>query len=100
VDVEPWAQRLPVTTVVEADGASFYVLHNLQDLDLKPKSAKFDFVISGHTHEPRHFERHSVLYINPGSAGPRRFHLPVTLVILDLAARPWKPVFLELIPSA
>jgi uncharacterized protein len=97
VDTEPWAQELPATTVVEANAASFYVLHNLQELDLRPDGAGFDFVISGHTHEAEQLERNGVLFINPGSAGPRRFHLPVTLARLDLGKRPWKVEIVELL---
>lgn len=97
VDTAPWAQELPSTTVVEADGASFYVLHNLQELDLRPDAGGFQFVISGHTHQPEQSERHGVIYINPGSAGPRRFHLPVTLARMNLRQRPWKAEFVELV---
>jgi len=96
VDTAAWAQELPVTTVVEVDGASFYVLHNLRELDLRPDGAKLDFVISGHTHRAEQFERHGVLYLNPGSAGPMRFHLPVTLALLDLAKKPWRAEIVEL----
>jgi len=96
VDTAAWAQELPVTTVVEADGASFYVLHNLRELDLRPDGAKFDFVISGHTHQAEQFEGQGVVYLNPGSAGPKRFHLPVTLALLDLAKKPWKAEIVEL----
>ena len=97
VDTSPWAQELPVTTVVEADGASFYVLHNLRELDLRPDGAKFDFVISGHTHQPEQAEKNGVLYINPGCAGPRRFNLPITLALVDLAKRPWSAQFVKLL---
>lgn len=97
VDTEAWAQQLPATTVVEANGASFYVLHNLRELDLRPERAGFNFVISGHTHQPEQSEKHGVLFINPGSAGPRRFHLPVTLARLDLAKRPREAVIVELL---
>jgi len=96
VDTADWAQELPLTTVVEAGGANFYVLHNLRELDLKPRAAKFDFVISGHTHQPRQNEKDGVLYINPGSAGPRRFQLPITLARLDCARRPWNAEFIHL----
>jgi uncharacterized protein len=96
VDTEAWAQELPLTTIVELHGASFYVLHNLRELDLRPEAAKFDFVISGHTHEAAQFERNSVMYVNPGSAGPRRFHLPVTLALLDMAKKPWRAEVVEL----
>jgi uncharacterized protein len=98
VDTEPWAVELPLNTVVEADGASFYVLHNLREMDLRPDAAKFDFVISGHTHQHEQSDRNGVLFINPGSAGPRRFKLPITLALLDLAIRPWKAEFVQLIP--
>jgi uncharacterized protein len=97
VDTSPWAQVLPLTTVVEAEGASLYVLHNLRELDLRPDGGKFDFVISGHTHQPEQAEKNGVLYINPGSAGPRRFNLPVTLALLDLAKRPWSAHFVKLL---
>ncbi|MGB9432271.1 MAG: metallophosphoesterase family protein [Candidatus Acidiferrum sp.] len=97
VDTALWAQELPLTTVVEAGGASFYVLHNLRDLDLLPHTAKFDFVISGHTHQSEQLEKNGVLYINPGSAGPKRFHLPVTLAVVDLSKRPWKSELVEIL---
>ena len=82
---------------MEANGASFYVLHNLQELDLRPDGGRFDFVISGHTHRPEQTEKNGVVYVNPGSAGPKRFHLPVSLAILNLTKRPWKAEFVELV---
>jgi uncharacterized protein len=97
VDTGAWAKELPATTVVEASGASFYVLHNLQELDLRPDAGGFDFVVSGHSHQPEQEERKGLIYINPGSAGPRRFQLPVTLAVIDLAKRPWKAEFIELL---
>ena len=90
VDTQPWAQALPLTTVVETSGFNFYVLHNLRDLDLKPQAAGFDAVISGHTHQAAERRDSGVLYLNPGSAGPRRFQLPVTLALLELAKKPWQ----------
>jgi putative phosphoesterase len=99
VDTGPWAEELPLTTVVEAGAASFYVLHNLRELDLRPDAAKFDFVISGHTHKPEQTEHQGVLYLNPGSAGPRRFHLPISLALVDLATKPWRAEFVELLES-
>jgi putative phosphoesterase len=99
VDTDAWAEELPMTTVVEAGRASFYVLHNLRELDLKPGAAKFDFVISGHTHRAEQLERNGVVYLNPGSAGPRRFDLPVTLALLDLARRPWDAEFIRLVQA-
>ena len=79
VDTEPWARTLPATEVVNAGGVSIFMLHNLAQLDLKPEAAGFDVVIYGHTHHPKMEERNGVLYFNPGSAGPRRFHLPVSV---------------------
>lgn len=95
VDTQAWAQELPMTAMVEANGASFYVLHNLRELDLKPEAAGVKGVVSGHTHQPGQFEREGVLYLNPGSAGPRRFHLPVTLAILEVTR---KPLRAEIVP--
>jgi uncharacterized protein len=70
---------LPETEVIEIGGISIYVLHDLAKLDLKPKAAGFDVVISGHSHIPKQEMRDGVLYFNPGSAGPRRFKLPVSV---------------------
>jgi uncharacterized protein len=79
VDKGTWAQRLPETEVFEAGGISIYVVHDLAQLDLKPKAAGFAAVISGHTHVPKQEMGDGVLYFNPGSAGPRRFKLPVSI---------------------
>jgi len=97
VDTQPWARALPPTVVVETAGLHLYVLHNLEDLRLKPQAAGIDVVISGHTHEPRERHEAGILYLNPGSAGPRRFRLPVTLALLELAKKPWKVEFVELL---
>src|SRR5664279_2519756 len=78
VDTAPWARRLAKTEVVEAGGISIYMLHDLGQLDLKPGTAGFRVVIFGHSHTPEIKEKNGVLYFNPGSAGPRRFHLPVS----------------------
>jgi uncharacterized protein len=79
VDREAWARKIPATNVLEVGGISIYVLHSLQELDLKPEAAGFAAVISGHSHVPKQETRNGVLYFNPGSAGPRRFRLPVTV---------------------
>jgi putative phosphoesterase len=97
VDTAAWAKALPTTTVVEASGASFYVLHNLQELGLRLDVGRFDFVVSGHSHQPEQEKRKGLIFINPGSAGPRRFQLPVTLAVIDLTKRPWKAEFIELL---
>jgi putative phosphoesterase len=100
IDTEPWASSLPPTAVVEFHSASIYVLHRLEDLDLDPAAAGFRVVVSGHSHQPGSQERGGVLYVNPGSAGPRRFRLPITLARLDLGKSPWKVEFLELSKGA
>jgi uncharacterized protein len=82
VDTEPWARILPLTNVVQAEPHTIYVLHDLAQLDLDPRVAGLSAVISGHSHKPRIDERDGVLFLNPGSAGPRRFDLPVTIARL------------------
>jgi uncharacterized protein len=79
IDKGTWARKLPETAVVEAAGISVYALHNLEELDLKPEAAGFAAVIYGHSHVPKQEMRNGVLYFNPGSAGPRRFKLPVSV---------------------
>jgi putative phosphoesterase len=78
-DRGPWADALPATDAVEVGGASLYVLHDVHELDLDPRAAGFRVVIAGHSHQPRCEERDGVLFFNPGSAGPRRFRLPVSV---------------------
>lgn len=79
IDTTVWARRLPETDVLEVGGISIYVLHDLAALDLNAEAAGFRVVISGHSHLPKQETREGVLYFNPGSAGPRRFKLPVCL---------------------
>jgi uncharacterized protein len=79
VDKGTWSRKLPETQVLEVGGISIYVLHDLAQLDLKAKAAGFAVVISGHSHVPKQETRDGVLYFNPGSAGPRRFKLPVSV---------------------
>jgi uncharacterized protein len=85
IDKEKWAKQLPETAVVELGGITLYVLHDLAKLDLKPEAAGFKAVISGHSHIPKQETRNAVLYFNPGSAGPRRFKLPITVGKLTIA---------------
>lgn len=96
VDTEPWTRTLPVTEVVEAGGRQFYVLHQIDHLDLDPGAAGFAAVIYGHSHKPSAEVRRDVLYLNPGSAGPRRFNLPVTVVRLRLDTASLEPEFVSL----
>ncbi|HEU4618984.1 MAG TPA: metallophosphoesterase family protein [Gammaproteobacteria bacterium] len=86
-NVDKWAADLPDTEVVEIAGHCLYVLHDLNALDLDPAAAGFAAVISGHSHRPRVERRDGVLYLNPGSAGPRRFKLPVAVALLEIGPR-------------
>jgi putative phosphoesterase len=95
VDTEFWASALPETAVVTAAGVVFYMLHDVEKLDLNPETAGFSLVLSGHSHKAKQEFRGQVLYINPGSAGPRRFTLPITVARLDLRV---KPLHADIIP--
>ena len=82
VDRGVWAHALPKSEAVEFDGISVYVVHNIEDLDIDPLAAGFNVVVSGHSHQPSVRERDKVIFVNPGSAGPRRFKLPVSLALM------------------
>jgi putative phosphoesterase len=84
-DRDAWALDLPETEAVELGGVWLYVLHDLHELDLDPLAAGFAAVIAGHSHRPLIEQRHGTLYVNPGSAGPRRFTLPVCVARLHVA---------------
>jgi putative phosphoesterase len=97
VDTAEWAkQQLPITAVAEAGDVRIYVLHDVHQLDLDPAAAGFHVVVSGHSHKCGRSERAGVTYINPGSAGPRRFQLPITVARLDVGTTPWKVEFVDL----
>jgi putative phosphoesterase len=83
-DTGDWARTLPETEVFEVGRIALYVLHDVHTLDLDPAAAGFAAVISGHSHQPAMARRHGVLFVNPGSAGPRRFKLPVSLARLSI----------------
>lgn len=85
-NVDKWATDLPDTQVISLGGRTFYILHDLKELNLDPAAAGFDAVISGHSHHPAIHRSESVLYLNPGSAGPRRFKLPIALAILSVSS--------------
>jgi putative phosphoesterase len=79
VDRESWTRQIALNEVVEVEGVSIYMLHILGELDLKPEASGFGVVVYGHSHVPKSEMKNGVLYFNPGSAGPRRFKLPVTV---------------------
>ena len=83
-DKGPWAAALSETEVVEFGDVLIYVLHDLAALDVDPAAAGFRVVVSGHSHRPLVKERDGVLYVNPGSAGPRRFSLPIAVAELNI----------------
>lgn len=95
-DTGAWARALPTDEVVEAGGGLLYVLHDLAELALDPVAAGFHVVVSGHSHRPAVSQRDGVLYVNPGSAGPRRFRLPVAVGFVELGAAAPRASILEL----
>ena len=84
VDRSDWAEALPMTAELEVGGLWIHTLHIRDDLDLDPRAAGFDVVVFGHSHRPEIEERDGVLYVNPGSAGPRRFSLPISVARLSI----------------
>jgi putative phosphoesterase len=86
-DTGSWARRLPDTAVLEAGSTRFYVLHDVKALDRDPVAEGFGVVVAGHSHKPGELRRDGVLFVNPGSAGPRRFRLPVTVARLRVSVR-------------
>jgi uncharacterized protein len=85
VDTQAWTRKFAETEVVELSGLYIYVIHDVNALDLNPKAAGFAAVISGHSHQPKREMKDGVLYFNPGSAGPRRFKLPISVGRLEIA---------------
>jgi uncharacterized protein len=98
VDRGAWWRELPDTDTVEVDDTSIYVLHILAVLDLKPEAAGFGVVVYGHSHVPKQEVKNGVLYFNPGSAGPRRFRLPVSVGRLMIGAGHVRGEIIELEP--
>ena len=97
VDTGGWADRYPDTETVRLGGRCFYILHDLNQLDFDRATRGIDAVISGHSHRVTIETRGGILYLNPGSAGPRRFKLPITLATLDLESNgPLRPVIHDL----
>jgi hypothetical protein len=96
IDTAAWSKKLPETNVLQAGGLSLYVLHRVQDLDLDPVAAEFAAVIFGHSHQPSIEWREDILFFNPGSAGPRRFRLPISVGRLTVKDGRIEPKLIEL----
>ncbi len=96
VDKEPPCSLLPETEIVEAGPILIYVLHDVNELDLDPAAAGFHAVVSGHSHQPSQREHKGVLYLNPGSAGPRRFRLHITVARLEITGSSLHAEIIEL----
>jgi uncharacterized protein len=96
IDTDAWAADYPDTTLVNLGGRSIYVLHNVKELDIDPVASGIDIVVSGHSHHPKIETIDGVLYLNPGSAGPRRFTLPIALAILELTDTGLRPQLREI----
>jgi putative phosphoesterase len=92
-----WAEAVPETALIELGGLRFYAIHDLAQLDIDPVAAGFRVVVSGHSHRPRAEERDGVLYLNPGSAGPRRFKLPISAAELLIDDGVITPRIVELV---
>jgi putative phosphoesterase len=98
-DTDAWAAQIPETNVLDAKGIRFFVLHSVNDLDVDPAEAGFQAVVSGHSHRPEIHVREGVLFINPGSAGPRRFRLPISVATVVCRNGQIAPQLVELTPS-
>ncbi len=96
VDRDPWASSYRTREIIEHGPLLLYVLHNLRELDLAPAKSGFAAVISGHTHDPKFYVQDGVLYLNPGSAGPRRFRQPVSVGKITVMGRELLPELITL----
>ncbi|MBD3884061.1 metallophosphoesterase family protein [Phormidium tenue FACHB-886] len=95
-DTGPWAESIPERETIEAAGVAIHLLHIISDLTLDPKAAGIRVVISGHSHKPRIENREGVLFLNPGSAGPRRFKLPISVAHLQISEAAAQAEIIEL----
>lgn len=95
-DKGPWAKGIAESEILQVDNVRIYVIHDVAELDLDPVAAGFQVVVSGHSHRPSAQTRNGVLYVNPGSSGPRRFKLPIGVAALDVAGRSVTAMLVEL----
>jgi len=96
IDKADWAGALPATTDVEIGGLMFHVLHDIAELDVDPAAVGYAAVVYGHSHQPSIDLRAGVLFLNPGSAGPRRFRLPVSIARVSVSGQQLRPEIVEL----
>jgi uncharacterized protein len=96
IDKGPWAEAIADTEILQVDDVVIYVIHDIAELDLDPVAARFRVVVFGHSHQPSVRERDGVLYVNPGSSGPRRFKLPVAVAELEVDGRSVRAKLVEL----
>lgn len=87
VDRAEWADTLPFSRVIEIESVRLYIIHDIQELNINPAAESVDMVISGHSHIPRITETDGVVFLNPGSAGPRRFSLPISVATVQITGR-------------
>lgn len=99
VDRGEWALKYPLEEVMEWNGKYLYVLHILEEMTMDPIAAGFDIVIYGHTHQPKIEEKDGIIYFNPGSAGPKRFKLPITIGAIEFGPEGPEPQFFPLLDS-
>jgi len=95
-DKGAWAEELPAWEVAEVGVVFIYMIHDVKEIDLSPEGAGFQVVVSGHSHKPSVEERKGVLYVNPGSAGPRRFKLPISVARLTVSGETVSAELVEL----
>lgn len=96
IDTDPWAETLPLVASLEVEQVRLYVIHDIHELDIDPAAAGFAAVISGHSHRPSLQVRNGIHLINPGSAGPRRFKLPISIAKLEVRDGQLSPRLIEL----
>jgi uncharacterized protein len=97
IDVHGGCASLPATEAVELGGRLFYMVHSVRDLDISPKAAGVAVVVSGHSHQPSIEHKNGVMYLNPGSAGPRRFRLPISVALVTATAESIAARIVELV---
>lgn len=97
IDRAPWAQAVPLVEMFEFAGKTLYMVHDRADIDIDLQAAGVDIVVTGHSHQPKCEQREGVLYLNPGSAGPRRFKLPIGVGRIELSGNVVRGELIELV---